>query len=113
MAVIDKGLGTNMGNTNKDIRKEIKNDIIDKIKTIDEVKRTQDSILISPNFHLDSKYLEKQHQYKVEIQHRHPQSGGKKPTVSVVLVDNTADKVDQLKEALNKSLNDGHIYEVT
>ncbi|PPB10673.1 hypothetical protein [Brevibacillus laterosporus] len=112
MAVIDDGKG-NLGNTNATLRKEIKNDIINQIQDISEVKRTDDSIKTSPNFHLDSKYLKDEHQYKVEIQYKNPQPGQGKATISLVLVNEKATSVKDLREALELSLKDGHKYKVT
>ncbi|PPA81219.1 hypothetical protein C4A76_23910 [Brevibacillus laterosporus] len=107
MSITKKDKGKNMGETNSKLRREIKDDIIDQIETIGEVRRKQDSILTSPNFHLDSKELE-HGLFKVEIQYK----SGTKQTVSVVLVNPTAQNVNELRGALELSLKDGYIYEV-
>lgn len=100
--------GRNMGATNNTLRKEIKSDIIDKINDINDIRRTADSIYTSDNFHLDSKELTKNN-FKVEIQYR----TGKKQTVSVIEVKDTATSTVEVKEALTNSLNDGYKWIVT
>ncbi|MCR8982078.1 hypothetical protein [Brevibacillus laterosporus] len=59
---------------------------------------------ISPNIaggnsHLDSKYLKDEHQYKVEIQYKNLQPGQGRATVSLVLVNEKATRVEDLREA--------------
>lgn len=98
--------------TNKNLRQEIQDNIIDKIEKIDEVRRTADSIKVSTNFHLDAKLIKdakKGEYYKVDIQYRVPKQGS---TVAVVFVYPSATKVADLKKALTNSLKDGYIWEV-
>lgn len=97
--------GRNMGATNKELRNEIANDIIDGL-TVSDISRTKDSIRKSANFHLDSKAIDGI--FKVEIQYQK----GSKQTVSVVQVSPGASDVD-LRTGLTESLKDGYIYIVT
>ncbi|GMA60384.1 hypothetical protein NZD89_12325 [Alicyclobacillus fastidiosus] len=107
MPTVQGDHGTNMGNTNGTLRKEIRDDIISEIGNIADVMRTADSIYLSDNFHLDSKQIGQA--FKVEIQYRK----NTKQTVSVALVDQGATNVGDLRTALTNSLNDGHIWIVT
>jgi len=105
MPVTKGSAGRNMGPTNKELRTEIQDDIIDNV-TLAKVSRTADSIIKSANFHLDSKELDGV--FKVEIQYQK----GKKQTVAVVQVGPDASDSD-LRKGLANSLKDGHTYNVT
>lgn len=100
--------GRNMGQTNKELRNEIRDNIIEKINNINDIRRTADSIYTSANFHLDSKELTKGN-FKVEIQYR----TGKKQTVSVIEVKDTATSTAEVHQALTNSLNDGYKWIVS
>ncbi|TKI69185.1 hypothetical protein FC756_09455 [Lysinibacillus mangiferihumi] len=100
--------GRNMGETNNALRKEIKGDIIEKIKDINDIRRTADSIYTSDNFHLDSKEINNG-SYKVEIQYKK----GTKQTVSVIEVEKSATSTADVKQALTNSLNDGYKWIVS
>jgi hypothetical protein len=97
--------GRNMGATNKDLRKEIQDDLISALK-VSDISRTKDSIKKSDNFHLDSKELDGK--FKVEIQYQ----SGKKQTVAVVQVEPGARDAD-LRTGLTSSLKDGYTYLVS
>lgn len=101
--------GRNMGQTNKELRKEIQDDIIEKINNINDIRRTADSIYTSANFHLDSKQLPNTKNFKVEIQYR----TGKKQTVSVIEVKDTATSTAEVHQALTNSLKDGYKWIVS
>jgi hypothetical protein len=106
-AVQGQAPGSAFDNTNSSLRKEVKDDIADALTSIDDVKRTADSIVVSDNFHLDSKLVN--NQWKVEIQYRK----GTKGTVAVVLVDPNATSIADLKQAIKGSVSDGNIWLVT
>jgi hypothetical protein len=106
MPVKKGNAGRNMGDTNKDLRTEITDDLISGLKVAD-VSRTKDSVRKSANFHLDSKELE-DGVYKVEIQFQK----AKKQTVAVVQVSPDASDAD-LQTGLKNSLKDGNVYLVT
>jgi hypothetical protein len=97
--------GRNMGATNKDLRTEITSNLITGLKVTD-ISRTKDSVLKSPNFHLDSKEINGN--FKVEIQFQK----GKKQTVAVVQVAPGANDAD-LRTGLSNSLKDGCTYLVS
>ena len=105
MAFKKGSAGRNMGDTNKDLRKEIVDDIISGLK-VSDISRTKDSIKKSANFHLDSKEIDDV--FKVEIQYQK----GKKQTVAVVQVSAGASDSD-LQSGLKESLKDGNTYLVT
>jgi hypothetical protein len=100
-------VGKNMGNTNKELRDEIQQDIINSIQQVGEVMRTQNSIFLSDNFHLDAVQIGQN--YKVEIQYKK----GTKQTVSVITLARTAQNVADIRTGLSQSLKDGHIWNVT
>jgi hypothetical protein len=105
MAVKKGTQGRNMGATNRDLRNEITTKIITGLKMSD-ISRTKDSILKSPNFHLDSKELDGK--FKVEIQYQK----GSKQTVAVAQVSPGASDAD-LRTGLSNSLKDGYTYLVS
>lgn len=98
-------------NTNGNLKKEIKNDIAGQIGTIDDLKRTADSIVTSDNFHLDSKKVN--NRWKVEIQYgaRHGKFSYK--TVAVVLVEENATSVVDFRTAVSNALNNGNVWRVS
>ncbi|MGE7111246.1 hypothetical protein [Lysinibacillus sp. NPDC047702] len=109
MACTQGEKGRNMGQTNSKLNKEIQGDIIDKIKDINDIRRTADSIYKSDHFHLDSQQLPNTSNFKVEIQYRE----GTKQTVSVIEVKNTATITAEVHQALNNSLKDGYKWIVS
>jgi hypothetical protein len=105
MPVAKGGAGRNMGPTNGDLRKEIKDDLIDGLK-VSDISRTKDSIVKSANFHLDSKEIDGN--FNVEIQYQK----GSKQTVAVVPLTPGASDAD-LRTGLGNSLKDGYTWLVT
>lgn len=97
----------NMGSTNSTLRDEIQQQIIDSIKQVGDVMRTQNSIYVSPNFHLDAVQLGQN--YKVEIQYKK----GTKLTVAVISLAQTAQNAADVRKGLSESLQDGHQWDVT
>lgn len=97
--------GRNMGDTNKELRREITNNIIDGL-TVNEISRTKDSIRKSDHFHLDSREIDSL--FKVEIQYQRMS----KKTVAVVQVHPAASD-EALRAGLTQSLMSGNTYLVT
>lgn len=113
MPVTKGSAGKNMYRPNNKKKREIEDDIADKIGAVSEIMRTADSIKVSDTFHLDAKFLKSQNVYKVEVQLRKPP----KTTASIVLVaatlTDTPTNLTNLRKAINDSADDGHIYSVT
>ncbi len=107
MAANQGPAGRNMGNTNSTLRQEIQQQIISSIQQVGDVMRTQNSIYVSPNFHLDAVQLGQN--YKVEIQYKK----GTKQTVAVITLAQTAQNAADVRTGLSQSLSDGHIWNVT
>ena len=95
-------------NTNKGLRKEIKEVLLPKIDVIDSLKRDADSIFTSNNFHLDSKDIGGG-TYKVDVQYK----GGTKGTVAQVMLDANATDLEDVITGINGSAKYGYIYNVT
>lgn len=100
--------------TNGKLRKEIANDIVGVIGSLDDLKRESGSIITSENFHLDSEpSSERKGFWKVEIQYG---SGGgqyAKKTVAVVMVEDTATDLSAFQDAVSETLEDWKLYWVT
>jgi hypothetical protein len=107
MMPVKKGTkGRNMGATNKLLRTEIENDIVNKVKVAD-ISRTANSIKTSQNFHLDAVKLS-DGAFKVEIQYKK----GTKQTVAVAQVQPGSSDAN-MRSGLLESLKDGFTYLVS
>lgn len=105
-------LGKQFTNTNSTLRKEIKNNLLDKVTNIADLKRTHDSIATSDNFHLDARQMSSgdfNGRYKVDVQFKK----GTKGTVAEIMLSPNAANLADAKTGLNNSASDGHIWIVT
>lgn len=100
--------GRNMGETNARLNLEIEENILDEMEDINDFLTTRNSIILSDHFHLDARDL-RDGNHKVDIQYR----TGARQTVSVVVLNDNAENIDDLKTGLRNSLGDGYIYIVT
>jgi|GEM_PF-6694528 len=105
MPVVRGEKGRDMGTTNSRLDREIENDILGEMVDINDYMVRQNSILLSDTFHLDARPVG-EGVYKVDIQYR----TGTRKTVAVVLLNADAENIEDLKEGLRRSLNDGYIY---
>ena len=98
--------------TNGTLRKEIKDELLDRLSAVSDLMRTADSIAISPNFHLDSRWMTSgthPNHYKVDIQYRK----GQGLTVGEIMLSPAATSLDDAKSGLNLSVAQAVIYIVT
>jgi hypothetical protein len=100
------------GATNASLRKEIANDLLTQLTYVGDLMRTQDSIAISDNFHLDSRMMTSGNYkgyYKVDVQYRR----GTKKTVGEIMLSPDAVDLDDATYGLTQSVSTGYIYIVT